>query len=430
MNNSNLDFGSQRGVLAFFATSAGDGVRVGEPAIFRTPEMSLMEDVTEFLRVWYVESGRRSSQLTWANAARALVSWIQFLDEIEIDDWKDASRDDLLEYRETYLSGISPQTGHTYATGTVAGRMATICALYAFAGRRGWYRGDIFDDGHDLPDPMGTNGLSAPAPSRSSRRWANASEDLIPRARRSRTSIKPFTVAELIDFCDAMGPRASDRGEDLRPARNRLIADIGWTTGLRLHEIAQLTKYQFLSLSPAPATLVGVEHQLIVLGKGKKRRSIAVPNWVVIDALAYIDGERAEAVAAVKSRREPGQLILAGLSSRKPGGPLGQRRFQQIVEKACLVAGLTELSEVKDTSTGESHTRRKAKHCVHDLRHTYAVLTYWAEKRHGNPEPWKKIQAQLGHEHLKTTVDTYLHFVEIFGQSEGVDLRQVLELDK
>ena len=225
-----------------------------------------------------------------------------------------------------------------------------------------------------------------------------------------------------------MGARASEPGADSRPARNRLIADIAWTTGLRLHEIAQLTKYQFLSLSPAPAANVGVEHQLIVLGKGKKRRSIAVPNWVVIDALAYIDGERAKAVAATKNLKEPTQLILAGLSSRKPGAPLGQRRFQQLVEEACLGAGLTEIHEVTDPDTGEVHARRKAKHCVHDLRHTYAVLTYWAEKLHGNPEPWKKIQAQLGHEHLKTTVDTYLHFVEIFGQPEGVNLRQVLEL--
>jgi len=64
---------------------------------------------------------------------------------------------------------------------------------------------------------------------------------------------------------------------------------------------------------------------------------------------------------------------------------------------------------------GKSVNSKKAMHCVHDLRHTYAVLTYHAEVMNGNVEPWKKIQAQLGHKSLQTTIDTYLRYVSVFG---------------
>lgn len=147
MNSEDAPSENTRAVMVFFNPAEVPGLlRKGEPALVRPDSMTLMEDVTEFLRVWFVESGRRSSERTWANAAQALATWIDFLDAIGIDDWKDASRDDLLEYRESYLAAISPKTGQPYARGTVAGRMSTICALYAFAGRRGWYRGDILDE--------------------------------------------------------------------------------------------------------------------------------------------------------------------------------------------------------------------------------------------------------------------------------------------
>ncbi len=49
------------------------------------------------------------------------------------------------------------------------------------------------------------------------------------------------------------------------------------------------------------------------------------------------------------------------------------------------------------------------------------------EKKLGNSEPWKKIQAQLGHELLETTTKVYILFVEIFDGAEGtVNVRQLL----
>lgn len=108
---------------------------------------------------------------------------------------------------------------------------------------------------------------------------------------------------------------------------------------------------------------------------------------------------------------------------------MSERRYQQIVEETCISAGLVTLSTVQDPRTGQERTIKTHKHTVHDLRHTYAVWTYWAERRRGNREPWKKIQAQLGHANLSTTIDIYLSVVEIFdGFETAVDVRAILGL--
>ncbi|GAA0429874.1 hypothetical protein GCM10009094_38110 [Massilia aurea] len=96
---------------------------------------------------------------------------------------------------------------------------------------------------------------------------------------------------------------------------------------------------------------------------------------------------------------------------------------------ACFELGLVDTVKKKDPMTNEVFLDKVPKHSIHDLRHSYAVLTYHAERLNGNPEPWKKIQAQLGHENLKTTIGTYLRYVEIFNDQPGMtDVRRMLGL--
>lgn len=91
--------------------------------------------------------------------------------------------------------------------------------------------------------------------------------------------------------------------------------------------------------------------------------------------------------------------------------------------------GILETVQKEVPLTGKRLLSQVPKHSVHDLRHTYAVLTYHAERANGNAEPWKKIQAQLGHAHLQTTVDIYLSHVEIFTDQPGLlDVRGMLGL--
>jgi integrase len=155
-----------------------------------------------------------------------------------------------------------------------------------------------------------------------------------------------------------------------------LIGDLGWAVGLRIDEIRQLNRNQFLSLHPDPA-FPGAEQILIVVGKGGKRRSVAVPNWLVVDAISYVDNERAFSVNAGgrAGRQDRGNLLVTGEGSSRSGRPITHRRIQQVVEEACLRAGLTEVRRRTDPETRKSIEILKAKHCVHDLRHTYATLT-------------------------------------------------------
>ena len=304
--------------------------------------------------------------------------------------------------RDAYRGAVSPKTGAAYATGTIANRMAAIMAFYAYAGEHGWRAGPIrspavLTDGASVP--LDRDALTHV---RRGRRLRDDT-DLLPRRRPNRTAVRAFSAAELRAFLPELGPRASERGPgDLRPSRDRLIGDLGVFVGLRIDEIHQLTKYQFLSLLPDPEAPYA-DQPLTVVGKGHVGRTVAVPNWLVQDALAYVGGERAEAVRAgrLTGRKEPPDVFVAGRDSNVPGRPVTHRRFQQIVEEACIRAGVVEIVRRVDPETREVVEVAKAKHCVHDLRHTYAVLMYWAEKHGGNAEPWKKIQAQLGHRHLE-----------------------------
>lgn len=407
------------------------GLKLGQPSLFLLSHdaVQLLEEPTIFLHEHYVQSGRRQSPNTWEAAAHALKSWVEFLIAIGVSCWRDAGRDDLICYRDSYKVAISPRTGQAYASSTIGNRMGVVLEFYKYAGEKGWYDGDLIlhmsNNFRDLNVPIDDDAL---AYTRRGRRMVKKSSNLIPRRRKSRTNIRPFMVSELHILLLAVGPRAAERDGDDRPVRNRLMFDMGWAVGLRLDEIHQLTSLQFLSMHPDPDQPLGYQ-ALTVIGKGEKKRIVAIPNWLVHDALTYINDERSVALKAgkVSSRTASTALFLSGKESKNPGQPITHRRMQQVMDEVCIASGLVESIEISDPITGEVVQIKKAKHCVHDLRHTYAVLTYWAEKRAGNVEPWKKIQSQLGHEYLTTTINTYLSFVEIFGESQRLtDIRKLI----
>ena len=430
-----LDGSTDFYVIAFFNQTKIFSLKIGEPAFFFTPSMRLFAEPTTFLRERYTESGRRPSPNTWANITHALTGWFNFLSEFGVKDWRHASYDDLVAYRDAYSQAISPKTGSAYAKGTIAGRMSAILSFYKFASDRKWYHGDMIAPICKTTESVeGITRQSAYQPLSHTLNigFLGAASDLIPKRRSRRNVVRPFFDVELKVFLVELGPRATEQGinGDLRPCRDRLLGDIGVFVGLRNDEIHQLTKYHFLALHPnidAPLA----EQPLTVIGKGRIVRTVAIPNWLVLDALAYIDGERAQAIRAGgrTGRKEPPDMFLAGRESNAPGRPLTHRRFQQIIEEACIRAGLTSTHLRLDPDTGETIAVKKSKHCVHDLRHTYAVLTYWSEKLNGNPKPWKKIQAQLGHKHLDTTMNVYLSHVDIFEQRERfIDVRKLIGL--
>lgn len=404
------------------------GLTVGMPALFLELKDSaaLFEAPTIFLTDRYVRSSAQQSVHTWAKAAYALKSWFEYLQAIA-KDWHDAGEQDRLNYRDAYLNAISPKTGRLYGSAGVRDNLTVIRKFHQYCTTKNFYDGDIgITQRMELRTPIDRDFL---AHTRNSLGLRNK-DHALPKVRPG-TKIHPIATTALRSLLNYVGPQASHRTGDLRPARDRLICDLGWAVGLRLDEINRLTTLQFLHLVPDRAALFANLPLTIYHGKGKKTRQVAVPAWLVMDALAYIEGERADSIRAGKTagRSRPLSLLLAHSSSKSPGQSITNSAIQKMFRQACLSMGIIETVQKEVPLTGKRLLSQVPKHSIHDLRHTYAVLTYHAERTNGNAEPWKKIQAQLGHAHLQTTVDIYLSHVEIFTDQPGLlDVRGMLGL--
>ena len=404
------------------------GLKAGAPALFLewNDRVVLFEAPTIFLAERYVRSGAQQSPHTWAKAAYALKSWFQYLQAVD-KDWQDASEEDRISYREAFLSAISPKTGHLYGVAGIRDNMTVIREFHKFCSTKDSYFGDIGKSQKiEFRTPIDRDFL---AHIQSSPRSANR-DYALPKVRPAM-KLHPIMATDLKGLLNHVGPQAAHRDGDLRPARDRLIFDLGWAVGLRLDEINRLTTLQFLSLVPdvsSPFTNLPVT---IYHGKGKKTRQVGIPTWLVMDLLAYIVGERAVSLRACKSvaRSKPINLLLAHATSKAPGHSITNSAIQKMFRQACLTLGIVETVQKEVPLSGLRFLTQVPKHSIHDLRHTYAVLTYHAERANGNSEPWKKIQAQLGHRHLQTTIDTYLSHVEIFTDQPGLfDVRKMLGL--
>lgn len=422
-NKSNEDAGEIALVSPF--------LKVHEPYIVEEPSMRILTEPSDYLREHYVESGKRSSPNTWRAAAYALKTWFEFLAAEDVP-WEAANVEDLKRFRDAHQLAISPQTADPYSAATIRARMQEVIGFYRFAGKKAWYRGDLSGNLHSivLNKPIDADSM---AHVRKGEQTIARSElsDLFPSPRKAPPN--PFTIPDWRRLIAVLGPMPSEQDQRRTlSCRDRLMIEVAVWTGLRLSEVRGLTKYQFLCLVPDPDAPASYQALTVAksTAKGKKERRIRIPSWLVEEIILYIEGERADCFTARKtSRREPSNLFVSTYGKRWSGKAIGNRRIEQVLEDAVVAAGLITVAPVEDALTGKLAERAKAKYSYHDLRHTYAIWTYWVERQRGNSEPWKHIQAQLGHRHLQTTVDTYLHYVEIFdGFDRPVDVREILGL--
>lgn len=417
----------QSELVLFFNNTDNPALKPGSPALFLETwnKLELFDEPTRFLGERYVRSGSTASSHTWAKAAYGLKSWFQFLQAID-RDWPDASEQDRVDFRDVYLGSISPKTGRTYGTAGVHDAMVVVRCFYQHCTDRGKYHGDIgaSSAAEDYKVPIDRDALAHTRSARSTKLKDRALPKLRPGVK-----IHPLTSRDLKNLLCHIGPQANARDGDQRGARDRLICDLGWAVGLRLDEINNLTTLQFMTLVPdVGAPFIGMA-LTIAKGKGNKTRQVMIPAWLVMDVQAYINDERAASLRACKThtRHAPMRLILGHEYSRSAGKPITNSALQKMFREACLTLGLVEIAEKTDPETGIKFTYKMPRHSMHDLRHSYAVLTYHAERANGNAEPWKKIQAQLGHSNLQTTIDTYLSHVEIFTDQPGLlDVRRML----
>lgn len=372
------------------------------------PSMQLACEAVDYLYDLAMQGAKWRYQ---RNIAYSLSHYLTYcLNRDPVIDFRRATATDLCAYRDAMLNSVSAKTGEQLAPSTVALRVRAVTTFYEAGIGAGWNYTALdlaaarimptFEDEIHLVEAEAIN---------------KASALFAPRGERTETDIRPLDPDGLDRLLMSLGPPPND-DSGVRPLRDRLVAE--WlvftgmritealggqdvdqtpnTPGLRAHAISAL-----VADPDTPFDHVGLK----IRGKFGKVRTIAVPMWLVMRTQGYIRDARAE--AARKSNIKSPMLFLAGNN----GSALRVRMYQKIFARACEAAGLTRLVVRTLPESAETRLVHVARHSPHGLRHTYAVSTYFSLTAQGSTEPWKLIQAQLGHKLMQTTVDTYLAWV-------------------
>ena len=351
---------------------------------------------------------------TVANAAYDLCDWWQYLAHAR-KAWDIVDESDLIAYRDSMLHAVSPRTREPYDLRTIRRRMGMVISLYRWATEKGYYSGGSLDqqEVRKVVRPIDANPLAHTAPSVS---VCQLSRVLPPSTRSTDDRVHPLSSNEWALVSRTLGPLPSEQETDGRPSRDRLAAETSLWTGLRVDEIAGLTINQILDLKPDPMEPHAALRLRVVRTKGLRPRSVLIPAHLVLELKRYIDGERAECTAVGRRHgfhANPESLFVNGTASRHDAGkPIRTETLSRAFTAAVRTAGLTHSVTKTDPESGALYQSAEAAHTFHDARHTFAAWLYHAERAGGNAEPWKIVQARLGHRQLATTLNTYLRVVD------------------
>lgn len=408
-----------------------------------TPDWHPIEPANRFMMEYRYKPSKTSS---WQNTQRAsaqdLAQWWTYLSVNDIP-WDEATPDDLADYASSMAESVSVNTSRQFATSTVDRRTSGVETFYSWAKTDG-----LAEKALSLQQvitqsaqfPVGPDASRLPHLGTPTVRRSRAKR---PRGRDPEDNPRPFKAGELPKVLDRLGPPIFKLDQSLcpweigtKPRRNRLMAEAAYHTGMRGDEVASISAWEVLDrarfLRPDQKWQ---QFKLTVRTKGKPSRQVIVSSVVLRALVRYHDVERAGAVRraewAAKDRgvkfRVPTELFVNGASSnlRDAGRPVSAETASRAFTGAVIAEGLTidQLGYDLDPITGElvldesgialSVRLIQPAHTFHDLRHTFAVLFYWSEVSRGNPEPWQKLQARLGHSSSTTTKDVYLKHVDV-----------------
>lgn len=403
-----------------------------EPYIVERPSMKIMKIPSRYLRRAVVDSAKRGSAKTWLASAYHVKAWFEFLIAQDVP-WRLASVDTLLDFRDGYLEAHSPLLAKRYATSTVRSALLTVLDFYKHARAAEGYSGELGDEVAVDELAVLTTGPQTGNRKGIARRNKSALNHLVPAPERDASHIRPLTVAEWRKVQAALGPLPSEAGIDahtgasaslLKQIRDRLLCELPFQIGLRVEETSWLLESQFLA-ARGGGDLVPAGYSTISLAKestkGNKGGSVRVPNWLVDEVCLFIEFKRRS------YKYGDDRPLLQGHRAKVNKSRMSVRRLQQVFEKAQLEAGVTEFRTRHDLDNGSFIHVLHAKHRFHDLRHSYATWTYVAKRLSGDPDPWKWIQQNLRHSDVRTTIETYITYVNLTtGETDAVDLRTLL----
>lgn len=393
------------------------------PFLVHEETQEIIEPVFRFMWARHVKSG--NFRLNTANAdADDLKDWLQYLVHFGTP-WNQAERSDLEHYRDLMFTLVSPKTHEPYSDSTISRRVGTVQQFYRHFNAQGITSMDVGDRAVDVRRPLDQSPLAH------ARRTnlARTNEVQLEGVKSPGDGVRAMTAHQYRLIAQALGPTPNQHLDDPRPVRDRLRAELCVHTGMRPGEPERLTVYSILDLTPEqPDDPCGLT-MLSIVGKGNKKRKVALPNQVLSWLIWYIENERADAIKEgrrrghISKQAEPKELFLNGVSTAQHvGKPATYNSFNEAFAKAVRAAAqqagrsaglMTRVTKVEPL-TREPYVVSEPRFTPHCLRHTFSVWFYVEEKRQGNPEPWKELQALLGHSSLVTTVNTYLRVAHEF----------------
>lgn len=327
--------------------------------------------------------------------ANDLKSWFVFLEEFGVA-WNTATSAHLNSFLEFLSGAISPTTGVEYAVSTINRRRMIIAKMYEF-----WRK-------QNLECAVPGSLLSEP--------------DLSKKAKgKARRPVKILTPIQQQTLLNALGcePKKWIPEDASKSSRNRLYGDIALITGMRISEIYSLKVSQFTGF--ANVDLVETElYPVNVRRKGGLVKSVLFSGDLISEILDYIEGERSFILNSLNIKSN--SLILNSLSVHShKGRPPSVRTIQREFSETCIKLGFTEVVECtsfvmksSDEIISDTFSKIVSKYVFHDLRHTFAVTTYYALKFAGDEEPWMTLADRLGHADPRTTISIYLAGTKTF----------------
>lgn len=393
----------------------------GFPFLVDDDKIEVIEPALLYLSDRFIKYAQRGKENTRKAVAYDLCDWWNFLAE-KRRPWDTVDTDLIVTYRDNRLKTISPQTHEVLTSNTVRRRMIYIFDFYEWAHGRGWV--DITGLAEKVEKSVRVNIDADFFAHTRSRPLKKDVSQLLPDPDPHRRRPASFlTIDHWRLLARELGPLPSEAMEmnDPRPSRDRLASELSINTGLRVDEVAKLTKYQILDLV-AQIPLDAEPDELISLRVTKTKRLVArevdIPVYLIHELVHYIDGERAAAVDTArktwltKRSREPSSLFLNGVDAKHHSGKaINSDTLDAAFRAAQFAAGMVRTVEKKDPDTEEVYVTKDTRYVFHSLRHTFAMWLYDAERKAGNAEPWKIVQSKLGHASLITTMGTYLaHF--------------------
>lgn len=414
----------------------------GFPLLVIDEQSKIIEPVLLFQLDKLRRSGARRS---WWNTAMAeaydLKDWFDYLahrrwtdlDSLDTNigkPWDLAGESDYVNWREVLHEIVSPKTNQLLASNTISRRQGTVERFYSHAQKKGWYAGDFVV----TKVAKGTRGSKNIRGHTASDAKSSETQSAYKEPYEFGEPVRPLTADEWARLKRELGPLPSERGDDLRRSRDRLADEWALSTGMRVDEVASLTEFQLHNLHQLwiTADIETREKGFFILHitktKRAKPRNVEVPGYLIPELMNYFHGEREASIKQGMERalrqgatyKRPTSLFVNHAeSTQHSGNAISATSLSWAFKQACLRAGITEYVEKIDIDTGERYRVNLARHCFHDLRHTFAKWRYEWRVAEGDSEPWKDIQILLGHSSLQVTLDVYLAVVSNDRRSAG-----------